>query len=58
MDGQHYPMEMQLVFYHGDLTSMSEVTTTEAEDSLVAISFFFQVFLAYAIKCIYANKIP
>ena len=43
LDGKFYPMEMQLIFYDGSLKSMSEVSLTEADDSLVAISFFFEV---------------
>ena len=43
MDGDHFPLEMALVFYDGQFKSMTEVRLSENSDALAVISFLFEV---------------
>ena len=43
VDGDHFPLEMALVFYDGQFKSMTEVRLSENSDALAVISFLFEV---------------
>ena len=43
LDEEHFPLEMEIIFYDGQLRNMNEVQYSQEKDAIAILSFLFEV---------------